>query len=77
MSVGVECLCGLLDVTFLRLHGVLFTAVSVTEEHLTSVTSGENCQSEYNVLRPHTALLNKFLFQLPQLHVTSRFRGSL
>jgi hypothetical protein len=35
-----------------------------TKEHLTSVTSKENCQPEYNVLRAHTASFKKLLLQL-------------
>ena len=64
-SVGVECWWGLQDaVMSASTRSILVTAVFGTEEHLTSVTSIENYQLEYNVLGAHTASFKKLLLQL-------------
>jgi len=65
MNVGVECWWGLRDaVMSASTRSILVTAVSGTKEHPTSVTSKENCQPEYSVLRARTASFKKLLLQL-------------
>jgi hypothetical protein len=56
MNVAVEFWWGLQDaVMAASARSILITAVSGTEEHLTSVTSKESCQPECSVLGAHTA----------------------
>jgi len=64
MNVGVEFWWGLQDdLMSASARSILVTAVSGTEEHLTSVASKESCQPECSALRAHTALF-KLLLQL-------------